>query len=209
MNILIDIDNVIVDFVSSMIAYINVKYSKSFKASDVECWDFVDSPNIDITKDQFYEAYDDFQKLQLWHTSPIYPDSKEVLDRLFKDHYVVYLSSRPASAASATVSYFKKHSLPFNGLQILENESQPTMRGSIAFCEGMDKGVIAKNWIADIAIEDRPSTIQSYINEGIMVVRKEEPYNDVEYTGSEELLKSCINLTEFENIVNSLNEENK
>jgi len=207
MNILIDIDNVVVDFVTSMIAYFNIKYDKKFKASDVVCWDFVDSPKIDITLEQFYAAYDDFQSLQLWHKIPIYPDSKEVLDRLFKNHNVVYLSSRPASAADETTLYFQKHGLPFNGLQVLESESQKVMCGNIAFCEGMNKGVIAKNWMVDIVVEDRPSTIQNYIDEGIMVVRKEEPYNDVEYTGNEELLKSCANLTEFESIVSSLNEE--
>ena len=209
MNILIDIDNVIVDFVTSMIEYINVKHNRNFKSSDVQCWDFTDSPNIDITEEQFYSAYEDFKRLQLWHKSPIYLDSKEVLDRLFKDYNVVYLTSRPVSAANETILYFQRYDLPFSGLQILENELQKTMCGNIVFCEGMNKGVIGKNWMVDIAIEDRPSTIQSYIDEGIMVVRKEEPYNNVEYIGNKELLRSCSNLTEFEKIINSLDREKK
>jgi len=205
MKILIDIDNVISDFVTAMVAYLNVKYNKKFKSSDVTVWDFVDSPNLDITKSQFYQSLNEFVELKLWNKSPIYFDANMVLNRLFKDHCVIYLSSRPAIAANETISFFEKNGLPFNGLQILENEAQPVLCGNIALCQGFRKGEIAKNWEADIAIEDRPSTIQNYIDKGIMVVRKEEPYNsNVKYIGDLSLLKSSPNLIGFEKIINQI-----
>jgi len=204
MKILVDIDNVVVDFVTAMIAYLNVKYDKNFKVSDMVAWDFTDSPNIDITTEQFYQAYDDFMKLDLWDKAPIYSDANSVLNRLFEDHCVIYLSSRPPTAEKKTISCFTENGIPFNGFQVLRSEAQPTACGMINFCQGLSKGEIAKNWEADVAVEDKPSTIQSYINKGIMVVRKEEPYNELKYTGNLSLLRSSPNLTEFEKIVNQL-----
>lgn len=205
MKILVDIDNVAVDFVTAMIAYLNVRYDKQYQASDVVVWDFVESPNIDLTEKQFYDALGEFIELGLWDKSPVYPDAAEVLNFLFEEHCLIYLSSRPASATRKTISHFTLNGLPFNDLVILSNEVKLAGCGNIAFSYGLNKGKIAKNWGADLVIEDRPSTIQSYIDEGIRVVRKVEPYNSgIEYTGDVQLLKSSPDLTGFKKIVDQL-----
>ena len=205
MKILVDIDNVVVNFVAAMIAYLNLRYNKRYKVSDMQAWDFVESPNIDITQKQFFKAFDEFSELNLWDKAPMYRDASEVLNRLSKNHCFIYLSSRSESAKQKTIEQFRANNLPFNDFVVLENESQPVSCGSIAFCQGMNKGEIAKNWGADIAIEDKPSTIQEYINQGVRVVRKKEPYNEsIKYRGDISLLESSSNLTGFEKIVNKL-----
>jgi uncharacterized HAD superfamily protein len=206
MKILVDIDNVVADFVVVMISYLNVKYDKELKASDVTVWDFVDSPNIDLTKDQFYESLDEYISMNFWTKQPVYKDAREVLERLMKDHCVIYLTSRPASALEATKQSFAKYGLPFNDVYVMENETQPSNCGDIVMCPKMDKGRIADQWKVDVAIEDCPEKIQNYINHGIKVVRKEEPYNDnIKFVDKFDILRSSPNLTEFEKIVIKLN----
>ena len=57
--LIIDIDNVVCNFVSAMIDFTNERLGTEYKASDVTVWDFVDSPNIDIEFDHMMSLLDD------------------------------------------------------------------------------------------------------------------------------------------------------
>ena len=205
MLILIDVDNVISDFVATMVAYMNIKYGKQYKKEDVTVWDFVESPNIDLELSDFHQCLNEYIGMGLWDKQPVYEDASEILHKLMENHCVVYLTCRPAAALTVTTKYFQDNNLPFNSFRIVEDDQQPIGCGDIALCHGRNKGVIAKQWGADLAIDDRPSTVQDYLDQGMRIVRKEEPYNnDVEYTGNIKLLRSAPNLTGFLKIVEDL-----
>jgi len=205
MKLIIDIDNVVCDFVYAMVEYTNFKLGKNIKTSDVTVWDFVDSPNIDIEYDQMMLLFKDFFTLKMWGNSPLYPDSKEVLHWIADNHDFIYLTNRPPEAEQSTIDYFEEEEIPYIATHILRSYNDDVCHGSIVFINGHNKAVFAKQINADIAIEDKPSTVQEYLNEGISTALKIEPYNEwVQYDDPKGILHKCKDLTGFKSLVEKL-----
>jgi len=205
MKLIVDIDNVVCDFVYAMVEYVNFKLGKNIKPSDVTVWDFVYSPNIDIEYDQMMLLFKNFFELKMWGNSPIYLDSKEVLHWIADNHDYIYLTNRPPEAEQPTIDYFEKEDLPYTATHILRAYDDDVCHGAIVFVNGHDKSTFAKQISADIAIEDKPSTVQDYLNAGINTALKIEPYNQwVKYDDPNGMLHRCANLTEFKTLVERL-----
>jgi len=208
MKLIIDIDNVVCNFVYAMIEYINFKLSKNFKPKDVTVWDFVDSPRIDIEYDHMMELFNEFFGLKLWSNVPLYPDTKEILNWIAKNHEFIYLTNRPPEAEQNTIDYFEHHNLPYCATHVLRSYEDDVCSGSITFINGHRKAEFAKIIGADVAIEDKPKTVQEYLDEGIHVALKVEPYNEwIKYDDSDGKLHRCKNLTEFKELVTRLEGE--
>jgi len=205
LKLLVDIDNVICGFAELMVEYLNFRYRCAYKFKDYIVWDFVYNDEVKLTKDQFYQAFDEFVEIGFWDSIDIYKDVPKVLQKLFKLHDIIYLSSRPESAKRKTIQYFEKHKIPFNGCTILREPDQHIKWGHIVLCPGLNKGTIAKHIEADLAIEDQPRTIQDYINEGINVVQRLQPYNeDSRFEDPHGLVSTCRSFKGFAKIVHQL-----
>jgi len=203
MKILLDIDNVICGFGEYFVEYLNLRYKKSYSFSDFTVWDFVWSDHVDLTIDQFYKAFDEFQQVGMWNSLKIYEEAKNVINELYKDHDVAYLTSRPIGAMRATSDYFSHNKLPFTYCKELEGEEEEIKPGTIAFCPGLNKGKIGSFNQIDIAVEDQPKTIQCYIDCGVNVTRRLQPYNEhLEFKDPEGFLSSCSDLNQFKELVN-------
>lgn len=205
MYLIIDIDNVICNFVEAMINYTNKRLGTKYESQDVIVWDFVDSPRIDIEYEQMMGLFKDFFDSKLWHTAPLYPDSKEVLDWIKENHQYIFLTNRPPEAVENTICYFQQNKLPFIDTHVLKSYGDRVESGTIVFINGHNKAKYAKEIGADLAIEDKPQTIQEYLNIGVRVVLKIEPYNSsIWYSNPNRLLEKCLNLTEFKFLIQQL-----
>lgn len=90
---------------------------------------------------------------------PIY-QSIEKLNKIAKVNKIVYITARPKVAEEATVEWLKRNGYP---------------KGEIFFSK--NKTGIASTMGVDLAIDDAPFEIESYIKAGIDVLVKEQPYN--------------------------------
>ena len=205
MKLAIDIDNVVCNFVEAMIEFVNFNLETNYKPDDVTVWDFVDSPRIEIEYTKMMDLFAEFSALKLWGNAPLYKDSQEVLEWIDEHHDFIYLTNRPPEAEQKTINYFEKHGIPFVATHVLRDYDDDVCFGSIVFVNGHTKAEFAKRFGIDIAIEDKPKSIQEYIDAGIYTALKIEPYNDwIDYKDPHGKLYRCANLTEFRFLVEEL-----
>ena len=105
---------------------------------------------------------DNYFKENLWvfaHANPI-EYSKEVLYKLSQKNKIIYITARPIEAKAITIDWMNRFGYP-GGKIIFER----------------NKAAIAKEIGVDLAIDDAPHEIESYIRAGIGVLVKQQPYN--------------------------------
>jgi uncharacterized HAD superfamily protein len=195
MRIAVDLDNTIFDFCGEFLRFSNIRFSHDDKICDIDRWDFWNSPNIKLTKDEFDKGFMEFTENKCWHAIPIFPDAKFALCSLSSmGHSIYYMTDRPKNARRATLKALLGNGLPID---------------SVLFIGFEDKASVAKQLKIDIAIDDKPETIELFRKAGIVPVirRIEHNFSYIEknnLTSSFSPIKVCNNMTEFMKVVEEL-----
>ncbi len=87
-------------------------------------------------------------------------DSVKVLRELSNKNVIVYITARPKVAEFVTRLWLRKNNYPSGKLFFSKNKS-----------------TLAKQLNVDIAIDDAPSEIDSYIKNGFVTLTVKQPYN--------------------------------
>jgi hypothetical protein len=193
MNVIVDLDEVCYKFVEGYLKYYNVKHGTNIEKKQITKWNWWEIDGIGMTKEKFYATFDEFNRNKMWQGLEVYEDATCALCAIAEDgHNIYYMTDRPRDARRATLK-----TLIHNGLPV----------DSVIFARGHDKANIAKVIKADIAIDDKASTIQNYIDLDITAVIRNQPQNrDHVFSVNDSLkLLRCDSLTEFYHIIKSCN----
>jgi len=162
MRIACDMDGVVCKWSEHFLSWLNCLYNKAIQLEDITDWDWWNV--VDITKEEFDNAFVEFTRHGMWSTIPMYEDATNVLCALTSlGHHIYYFTDRPEESRRNTLKY-----ITGNGLTI----------DSVIFCRGKEKAKIAKELNIDIAIDDKFSTIQDYHDIGIGAILRRQPYNE-------------------------------
>lgn len=118
--------------------------------------------DLDMSKYPHPELTEDFFKNNLWifmNAEPIRP-ARVILKDIYKEHQIVYITSRPEEAEHVTHEWLRKNGYP---------------EGPVFFTR--DKVSLAKQLGIRLALEDSPEEIRSYREGGVKVLVKAQPYN--------------------------------
>jgi uncharacterized HAD superfamily protein len=196
MKIGVDLDGCVFDFVSHFMDFYNRLLGLDDKPEDATSWDWWDCPNLKITQEEFFKAVKQYTKMGYPQEQPIISGATESLIDIANDnHEIVYISDRPSESHRITINSLLDHNLPIN---------------SVIFCKSKEKASICKAMGINICIEDKPSTVIDYAQNGIDVgfhiysINKNEWNNiQVEYKDSEMLgrIHPIYSFREFKDLV--------
>jgi len=187
MNIAIDLDGVVFDFVGGFLKYFNSRYNMKIEKNWINKWDWHKCYDFSITKEQFDIAFKEFTEFRMWTDLNIFPEARDALCSLAgQGNQIFYLTDRPKDARRATLKAILSNGLPID---------------SIIFTSFLNKADVAKQLDIKIAIDDKIETIESYYKASICSVKMNRPYNTIcrVYNGS------VNNLQEFKKIVEECN----
>ena len=200
MRIAIDLDNTVYKFTEEFLKYTNVRFNHTDDPANVDRWEFWESPNMQIGKNEFDVAFKEFTEQKAWHEIPLFDDAKFALCALSSlGHQLYYMTDRPKDARRATLK-----SLLSNGLPI----------DSVIFLSYKEKPSVAKQLGIEIAIDDKIETIEGYKEVGIIPVFKEATHN-IEYIEKHNYIsqfspvKSCKTMSDFLYLVENINSKKK
>lgn len=187
MNIGVDLDGVVFDFITGFLKYFNSRYNMDIQKEWINKWSWDECYNFSITKEQFNITFEEFTEFKMWTALEVFPGAKEALCSLSaKNNQIFYLTDRPKDARRATLKALISNGLPVD---------------SIIFTSYAKKADIAKQLNILVAIDDKPETIEAYKKANIYSVKMERPYNN--YFCCENT--SVSDLQEFKKIVEKLN----
>ncbi len=108
MNIAIDVDEVLADFIEAYIAYHNQRFKTNLTSKEFYSYDFWEITGF--TKEDTVRVVHDFYKTEEFKSLPVMPDSVEGIDILKKNGHILYaITSRPLSLQEITSDWLENN----------------------------------------------------------------------------------------------------
>jgi uncharacterized HAD superfamily protein len=176
MRIAIDIDDVTVNIMSSLILYANEKYGYTQTMADHT---FYDLSHVWKTSpaDAMQTVYDFYYSVHM-DTLPPIDGSVEAIKKIVENHSVAFVTSRPDFLQEKTQQWFNTY-LPGVDLPIyFTNQYSP---------EGIKKtkkSTICKQIHAAMIIEDAPAYVRDCADANVKVLLFDQPWNRTIHEGA-------------------------
>ncbi len=168
MNIAIDIDEVLADFIKEFILFFNEKYGVSLSRDNVKSFDL--EKDLQISFDERIKMYSEFFESDYFKkVKPVY-GAVEAIKLLSKKHNLSVITLRNRSAREATLEWIREHFQDYFNLDKIYFSQNKCN-------DGLRKWEIALNEKIDLAIEDATHIINDYSLKGIPTIIMDAPWN--------------------------------
>lgn len=166
MKIGVDIDEVLAEYIESVITFFNKKTGRSLKKEDFKTYNFWETWGG--TREEAIKLTEDFFNSELFDLIEPIKDSKEAINNLFKNHEIFFITSRPFRWKEKTEKWIIKH--------INEN---PKIIFSSDFHtgQGKTKSRICKEHGIDLIMEDNGKYATECAEEDIPSILFNKPWN--------------------------------
>jgi len=160
-KIALDLDGVVSDFVGGMCAFLKTR-GIDVDPKDVTAWNWWECPNINITKDQWDEAFRIYWDANLFTCQSNYPDAVTAIQQLVDaDHDVRFFTVRPEQ--------------PTNRVQL----SGTDIICPVTYCAAPgQKARRVAEWGADLFVDDMPGAFKAAVACGVPSMLFERPWNE-------------------------------
>jgi len=162
MRIAIDIDGPVARFNDTFIPFCNEQFNLQNKPEDITHYDYISSPNIQITAAQLKKAFEVFTEENGWYWPYPEKDVQQFLQKISYTSEVTYITGRPRYTSAQTIAWLSNWDLAF---------------GDILFVHSSEKAKVAKALGCVYAVEDHPETCKDYANNGIKCFVWDMPFN--------------------------------
>ncbi len=158
LNICIDIDGTITD-PYYWLSYANDYFNSNISENDVICYDIAKILNVEIN--EYLDFYEKF-KFEIHKEQKLRDDVKVVIDSLYNQNNIFFVTARDKSLEMLTFQYLKHHNILFDEVHVLGTH---------------DKVPTAINLNCDIFIEDSYDNAIQLSNSGFKVILINTNYN--------------------------------
>ena len=158
LNICIDIDGT-VTVADYWLSRANAHFNRSIKPEEILVYDI--PAVMGISTDEYQAFYDQFG-VEIHRDTEIRPGVKPVIDRLYIDHRIHFVSARSRDMLDVSVEWFRRHRIPMDSLTLLNSP---------------DKVSRAIDLLCDVFIEDRYETAIQLAKAGFDVLLIDTTYN--------------------------------
>jgi len=189
MKIGLDLDEVTVEFLDSLLKFYNLKLGKNHNINEFETYKFWEIWGG--TREEAIKIVDEFYYSP--HFDSILPVENAVasINELLKNNEIIIITARPSFFREKTESWLKKHfKLPFE-IVFSEDFNNSASRGSSS------KAEICKSLNIRLMIEDNKDYALDCANSGIKVILFNKPWNQnlnheniIRVNGWQEVLKA-------------------
>ena len=184
MNIAVDLDGVLGDFVPSFLNYYNNRFNTDFKKEDIktmDLWVALGLPSKDVFDPIQYEFY---KSSYFKNIKPI-EDSQEAIKRLDAlGHTSLISTGRPQKVRDQTFDFIKTYFPEINRIFMTKNYYDPLDIGS----DALEKYEVALFNDCKYAIEDDPIFAVPISENGTKVLLFNQPWN-ASFTGNGNILR--------------------
>jgi len=167
MNIGIDIDEVIVEFVRGYLDFYNLRHNKKIKFEDVFSYNLWEV--LGVPREYAFRLADEFYKTNLFENIRLVNGAKESICNLAKKHQIFIITSRPPHIKKETESFIKKHFQDIN-LNVVYS-------GDMHAANGKTKSQICKERGISLFLEDNGKYAVECAKNGIKVFLFDKPWN--------------------------------
>ena len=166
MKIGIDIDDVVIELVSSFCKFYNSKHKGDLCIEDFKGYYL--STILPINREEEYPFFKEFHDSEDFDEISFIRNAKESIDKLKQDHELVFITARNLDWKQKTLNFFNKH---FNG-----DDFKLVFSGDI-YGGRRPKEEICKEMGINVLIEDHHEKTLNYANAGIDVILFDRPWN--------------------------------
>ncbi|EKQ57258.1 MULTISPECIES: hypothetical protein [unclassified Clostridium] len=187
LNICIDIDGTITDpyyWLSHANSYFNCNISEE----QVTCYEIANVLNV---KESDYLEFYDKLKVKIHTEEKLRDDVKEILNKVFENNNIYFVTAREKSLELLTFLYLKEHGIPFDELYVLGTHNKVPK---------------AFDLDCDIFIEDSYDNALQLSQSGFFVILLDTNYNRFELN---ENIVRVSNWTEVLQIINEFIKESE
>ena len=160
MNIAVDIDDTLLDFVRNYILFCNEKYNINMQREDFKTYSF-DSEKIN-----------EFYKTELFRKLSPFPNAAKVIDTLGKKNNLVIITSRPDELYSETIKQ-----IVWNFPAAFSDVFFSINHYTKAENSGKTKAEICKEKEINLIIEDSLEYAKQCVEKGIDAILLDAPWN--------------------------------
>ena len=139
LNIMVDLDDVIADFVPHFLGFLNKEYDAGLNENNIKGWNIWDYGNL--TKEEYEQGLEKFTQSRQYNNLPVVENARESLKKL-KENIIYIVTWRNKKVESETIEWLKRNSIHYDKLFFSNNKP---------------KDKICKRLNIDVAIDDSPS----------------------------------------------------
>lgn len=116
----IDIDGTVTD-PATFIPFLNEAFNKKLLFSEITQYDL--APLYGITSEQFYHWFRQNDG-RVYQEARVAPQAKEVLDHLYVNNQLIYISARDEKHAKLTSNWFEQNEIPYHHIELLGSHNK-------------------------------------------------------------------------------------
>ncbi|MEK4229980.1 5' nucleotidase, NT5C type [Solibacillus sp. FSL H8-0538] len=159
----IDIDGT-VTCPATLIPHINNQYNVNITIADITEYDFLSGFPHPVDRNEFNQWFKANEPM-MYEVSELAQDAKKILVDWQNSYELFYISARGENVFDVTQNWFKKHSLPFDHIELIGSH---------------DKISVAKKHAVEVFFEDKHDNAVMIAEElSIPVILFDTPYNQM------------------------------
>lgn len=158
LNICIDIDGTITD-PYYWLSYTNNYFNLNITEDEITCYEI--SKVLNISQQEYLKFYEDY-KFEIHSKQKLRDDVRDILDKLYMQNYLYFVTARDKSLELLTSLYLKHHKIPYDDVFVLGTHN---------------KVPAARNLKSDIFIEDSYDNALQLSTNGFKVLLIDTNYN--------------------------------
>lgn len=177
----IDLDEVIVDFMSKFIEFVNERYMKNLRYDDFKCYDFAEV--IGVRREDIVRMVDEFKDSNYFDEVELIDYAREIIQKLSKSNDLYVITSRHSKHKDKTHNFLERNfkeifSDVFFTTDYYSGETK------------MNKSDICDELGVDIFLEDNIDFAEDIAGRGISVILFDKPWNQGELSENVKRVKS-------------------
>lgn len=161
MKIGVDLDEVVAKLVPKLIKFLNTKYDKNIKETDIIRYDF--GYLYGLSKPDFYKEIQQFYISKDFRNIKPVKGSQSSITRLTSDHWLFAITARPPSTKFETNLWLDKY---FHNKFV-----------NVIYTDGSAKGDICNNLGIDYLIDDHINYINEACSKGVKCLLMQRTWN--------------------------------
>lgn len=171
---MIDLDDVMVDFVAGLLAFLKERYNKTLDFQDVRSYDLWEC-GIGRDRKEAIGIIDKYHDSEFFDNMPLIHGARESMYELSKKHQLYVVTSRPVKFKEKTERHMTRFPmLPF----------ELHFSGDFHKLQGMTKAQICKSLGAYVVVEDNKEYAKQCAEQGAIAFLYDKPWNQGNVNGN-------------------------
>jgi len=166
MKIGIDLDDVIVEFIGPFLEIYEKQTNKKKSVDEMLTYDLCKA--LDISKEENTNIAEKFYETDRFEKGDLLEGVKEFIEEIYKNHEIIFVTSRPPHLKEKTESLIKKH-FPTQGFKIIHT-------GDFTG-DGKTKAQVCEEDKIEVIIEDNKHYVHECSEKGVMCFLIDRPWN--------------------------------